>query len=333
VIGGRLGGEELDRALEPPGAVTVADADGQHRWQSRQHHLARPAITAEVSADESGHISQGPGPRHLQLARESPSHRRRGVVPASRPTLPHTMGVSLRKRHDIAGRQRDVRFALDASRGAALEHELEQYEVRVRVLKRPGHRVDERRRHAPRRSKLRAEEGRPREDARLCDTAGMLGRPASLGAMGVHYVRPDLLGITAPPSPRVDGVGTHTDFREPGILISEPQDDGSLELVAVENLVFARSWRATGQSAPPTFHGVPYDTMTDDPSTEADEAHMFEPHFDRHVWIYRDNPNGVFAPFNPAVTCAHHRGAGRIHQESEDAEAHAEDEHVSLPGM
>ena len=140
----------------------------------------------------------------------------------------------------------------------------------------------------------------------------MMGRPASLGAMGVHYFRPDLLGITAPPSPRVDGVGTHTDFRKPSILIYEPQDDGSLELVAVENLVFARAWRETGQSAPPTFHGVPYDRMTDDPSTDTDEAHMFEPHFDRHVWIYRDNPNGVFAPFNPAVTCAHHRGA-RVH--------------------
>jgi hypothetical protein len=26
----------------------------------------------------------------------------------------------------------------------------------------------------------------------LCDTADMMGRPASLGAMGVHYIRPDL---------------------------------------------------------------------------------------------------------------------------------------------
>ena len=152
-------------------------------------------------------------------------------------------------------------------------------------------------------------EGYIRDPFDLCDTAAMMGRPASLGAMGVHYFHPDLLGITAPPSPRVDGVGTHTDFRKPGILIYEPQYDGSLELVAVENLVFARSWRATGQSAPPTFHGVPYDTMTDDPTTKTDEAHMFAPHFDRHVWIYRDNPNGVFAPFNPAVTCAHHGGA------------------------
>jgi hypothetical protein len=48
--------------------------------------------------------------------------------------------------------------------------------------------------------------------------------------------------------------------------------------------------------------------MSDDPNTALDEAHMFEPHFDRHVWIYRENPNGVFTPLNPAVTCANHRG-------------------------
>jgi len=34
---------------------------------------------------------------------------------------------------------------------------------------------------------------------------------------------------------------------------------------------------------------------------------MFEPRFDRHVWIYRENPNGVFTPLNPAVSCANHR--------------------------
>jgi hypothetical protein len=151
-------------------------------------------------------------------------------------------------------------------------------------------------------------EGYVRDPFDLCEIAVMMGRPSSLGSMGVHYVRPDLLGITAPPSPRVDGNGTHTDFRVPSILIYEPQKDGSMSLVAVENLVFAKAWRESGHSAPPTFHGVPYDSMIDDPSTAADEAHMFEPHFDRHVWIYRENPNGVFAPFNPAVTCAYHRG-------------------------
>ena len=56
----------------------------------------------------------------------------------------------------------------------------------------------------------------------------MTGRPASDGAMGVHYLRPDLLGVIAPPSPRVDGNGTHIDFRQPAILIYEPQADGSM---------------------------------------------------------------------------------------------------------
>ena len=156
-------------------------------------------------------------------------------------------------------------------------------------------------------------EGYLRDPFDLCDTAEMMGRPAADGAMGVHYFRPDLLGITAPPSPRVNGDGTHTDFRKPSILIYEPQADGSMELVAVENLVFAHAWRAAGNAERPTFHGVPYDSMSDDPKTPTDEAHMFEPHFDRHVWIYRENPRGVFAPFNPAVTCAHHRGAKSHH--------------------
>ena len=151
-------------------------------------------------------------------------------------------------------------------------------------------------------------EGYIRDPFDLCDTAAMMGRPESAGAMGIHYFRPDLLGITAPPSPRVSGAGTHTDFRTPSILIYEPQKDGTLELVAVENLVFAAAWRAAGHAEPPTFHGVPYDSMMDNPDTSLDEAHMFEPHFDRHVWLYRENPNGVFTPFNPAVSCASHQG-------------------------
>ncbi len=153
-------------------------------------------------------------------------------------------------------------------------------------------------------------EGYIRDPEDLCETAEMMGRPAELGAMGIHFVRPDLLGITSPPNPRVNGTGTHTDFLTPAILIYEPQADGSLELVAVENLVFRTAWHAAGNRELPTFQGVAYDAMADDPDTAIDEAHMFEPHYDRHVWIYRHNPNGVFAPFNPNVTCKHHRNQG-----------------------
>ena len=171
--------------------------------------------------------------------------------------------------------------------------------------------------------KVALAEGYIRDPMNICDTADMMGRPASLGAMGIHYFRPDLLGISAPPNPRVDGNGTHTDFRKPGILIYEPQSDGSLKLVAVENLVFAKAWHAAGNARPPKFHGVEYDSMKDNPATKIDEAHMFEPHYDRHVWLYRANPNGVFAQFNPRVSCTAHA--------AENAKAMAQ--MASMPGM
>ena len=150
-------------------------------------------------------------------------------------------------------------------------------------------------------------EGYIRDPGNMCDTAEMMGAPARLGAMGIHFFRPDLLGIKGPPNPRVDGDGTHTDFRKPAILIYEPQSDGSLKLVAVENLVFQKAWHAAGNKAKPSFHGVDYDTMQDDPATKIDEAHMFEPHYDRHVWLYRDNPNGMFSQYKPKVSCRAHK--------------------------
>jgi hypothetical protein len=148
-----------------------------------------------------------------------------------------------------------------------------------------------------------------RDPMDVCETAPMMGRPAELGAMGIHFFRPDLLGLVESASGRIDGIGTHTDFLEPAILIYEPEEDGSLELVAVENLVFAAAWRETGHAVPPSFHGVTFDTMIDDPATPVDEAHMFEPHHDLHVWLFRHNPHGMFVSFNPAVTCERHQRA------------------------
>ena len=141
-----------------------------------------------------------------------------------------------------------------------------------------------------------------------CVTAEMEGQPAEKGVMGIHYFRPDLLGITAT-EPRVDGNGTHTDFLKPGVLVYEPQADGSLELVAVEGLVFEKSWKAAGNAAAPNSFGHDWVHMVDDPATAADEAHGFQPHYELHAWVFRDNPNGVFEPFNPAVTCEHAKGA------------------------
>jgi hypothetical protein len=151
-------------------------------------------------------------------------------------------------------------------------------------------------------------EGYVPDPAGHCVTAGTEGLPAEWGAMGIHYLNMAALQITAS-TPRVDGKSTYTDFQKPAILLYEPQADGSLVLVGVENLVFQEAWKAAGNTSPPEFAGKRWDAMADDPNTSGDEAHGFAPHFDQHVWAFRDNPSGDLMPFNPNVTCEYHKGA------------------------
>src|SRR5688500_3943924 len=141
-----------------------------------------------------------------------------------------------------------------------------------------------------------------------CVTAEMLGFPASMGAMGLHYVRRDVLGLPDKPAGRVKATGTHTDFRRPAMLVYEPQPDGSLALGAAENLVFAPACHdSAGHKEPPKFHGRAYPLLRDGPATGVDGAHGWEPHYEQHLWVLRDNPNGAYSPFNPNVSCEHHK--------------------------
>ena len=48
------------------------------------------------------------------------------------------------------------------------------------------------------------------------------------------------------------------------------------------------------------------------PATTVDEAHGWEPHYEQHLWVFRDNPNGAYSPFNPKVTCKHHKPPGPV---------------------
>jgi hypothetical protein len=140
-----------------------------------------------------------------------------------------------------------------------------------------------------------------------CVSAEMEGLPAELGGMGIHYLRPDILGLTAT-TPRVDGTSTHTDFQKPSVLLYEPQADGSLVLVGAENLVFKKAWEEAGNKEPPVFAGRNWDLMQDDPNTPGDEAHGFEAHYDQHVYFRGDDAKVAVLPFQPAVTCEHHSG-------------------------
>ena len=131
----------------------------------------------------------------------------------------------------------------------------------------------------------------------------------TLGTMGYHYARPDLLGLTRPVNGRVNGTGTYTRLEPPAILLYAPDGQGGLKLVGAELLVFAEAWKAAN-SHPPMYRGRVFNYMEDDPNTPQDEAHGFMPHYDLHVWLFEHNPSGLYAQWNPALSCA---GAEEAH--------------------
>lgn len=134
------------------------------------------------------------------------------------------------------------------------------------------------------------------------------------GAMGVHYVRGDLLGL--PPGPpvqgqRVNGTGTYTGTNPPAILLyfDDASVAGGKRLAGIELLVFAEAWHAANKQ-PPKYRGREYNYMADDPTTTRDEAHNFAPHYDLHIWLFDHNPSGLYAQWNPALSCS---TAGQFH--------------------
>ena len=134
-----------------------------------------------------------------------------------------------------------------------------------------------------------------------CGVATEAGLPPSAGAMGIHYINPKMLKIAAI-KPLVDGESTHTDFLKPAILLYEPQANGSLKLVGVENLVFWKAWTAAGNKTPPTFAGRTWDYM------EGEKAHGFTPHADQHVYFLETSdkdPMKQLESYHPNVSCAH----------------------------
>ena len=129
--------------------------------------------------------------------------------------------------------------------------------------------------------------------------------------MGYHYVKPDLLGLTAPIGGRVNGTGTYTGVNPPAILLymDDANAEGGKRLVGIELLVFAEAWHASNKQ-PPKYRGREYDYMADNPATPQDEAHGFMPHYDLHIWLFEHNPSGLYTQWNPALSCS---TAGTFH--------------------
>ncbi|HEU5363159.1 MAG TPA: hypothetical protein VFU56_07430 [Gaiellaceae bacterium] len=106
----------------------------------------------------------------------------------------------------------------------------------------------------------------------------------AMGAMGVHYVSPALVG---------DG---RLDLHAPEALVYRPAAGGTLRLAALEYVVVKQAWDATHNAAPVMF-GHRFNT------TPAGNRFGLPAFYSLHVWLFQRNPSGEFAMWNPLVKC------------------------------
>ena len=88
-----------------------------------------------------------------------------------------------------------------------------------------------------------------------------------MGAMGVHYVNPKLIG-----NPAIDPTA-------PEALVYAPDRDGTLHLAALEYLVDKAAWKRTHRSAPELFHGMPFAV------TAAPNRYGLPTFYAQHLWL------------------------------------------------
>jgi hypothetical protein len=119
----------------------------------------------------------------------------------------------------------------------------------------------------------------------LTDAAGIacIDMPGQ-GAMGVHYVNSALVQ------------SGNIDAARPQAMVYEVQENGDVRLVAVEYVVIQSVWDAAHPSAPMLF-GQKFML------NPADNRFGLPPFYSLHAWIWKRNPAGTFAPFNPQVRC------------------------------
>jgi hypothetical protein len=105
------------------------------------------------------------------------------------------------------------------------------------------------------------------------------------GGMGVHFLNLGMIGPVPDPS-------------KPQVLLYEADGD-KLKLTGAEWFVPL----STGVKERPKLWGRPFDgPMMGHPPLLPMEL----THYDLHVWLYKPNSLGTFAPTNPAVTCTGH---------------------------
>jgi hypothetical protein len=97
-----------------------------------------------------------------------------------------------------------------------------------------------------------------------------------LGGMGFHWVNPHLIDAVFDPL-------------KPEAILYAPGPNGNLRLVGLEYIVLK-----AGRAAAPMFGTQPFDAVG---------APGLPANWSLHVWLYEDNPSGMYMPFNPNVSC------------------------------
>ena len=108
------------------------------------------------------------------------------------------------------------------------------------------------------------------------------------GAMGIHFANGPLVG---------DG---EIDAQHPEALLYAPKE-GKLQLAAVEYVVIADAWNAK-HKAPPVLMGQLFNYVS------SPNRYGLPAFYELHVWAWQKNPSGVFADWNPQVSCEAYTG-------------------------
>jgi len=105
-----------------------------------------------------------------------------------------------------------------------------------------------------------------------------------VGAMGIHYAN-----LAEVQDPTIDAV-------RPELVVYEPGTHGQMHLVALEYVVFKDAWDATHSTRPSLF-GQRFDL------TRSPNRYDLPPFYALHAWVWKHNPDGMFAMWNPKVSC------------------------------
>lgn len=105
-------------------------------------------------------------------------------------------------------------------------------------------------------------------------------------AMGIHWINNSL-------------VDAKVELTKPEALVYEPTKDGKLDFVAVEYVVPKDAWTKAGNTMPPKLFGQEF-MLTTSPN-----RYNLPAFYSLHVWVWKYNPAGLFAPFNPLVSCVY----------------------------